>query len=576
VTNDLPRATAEPLAGQHAPVLRARRRPSPNGVAIVTLTLAALALLLFQSLFHAHLSTVDEYDDGAYFGASLQLLHGILPYRDVVFIQPPMLTVWLLPAAAVSLFDGTAAAFETARIFIDVVATANVLLVGLLVRRRPTIQIVVSMGAMAAFPGAVRSAQTVLIEPMLVFLCLAGLLCLLDSDRLTRSWPRILTGGAMFGLAGATKVWAIFPFLAVLVVAARLGPKRWIALVGSGAAAFAACALPFFIAAPKAFIRQVFVIQATRQAGGGFTPWERVADLLGLPGLQSLVQTPTRAQLAALHRLATPAKPSTHTTLGSPGSLAMVVIVVVVVALLALCLLAFTGRRREPITALDAFALIATAVTAAGLLVAPQYYYHYGGFEAPFIALLYGTVVARLGRRVHASHPQRDGVRVSRVRLAVSGAIALVAIAVIVAMFEVSVDVTASSARRLPAAQIVGSVLPRRGCILYTNPGIGILADRFTADVHGCSTIVDYLAQERALDHGADQSRSDLHSAALQAKWLSTIKASVALVAGANPSWDATVTRYVNKNFHRVPRKATRFRVFVRNHRSAVRAPRDK
>jgi hypothetical protein len=137
----------------------ARRLALRNGVAIAAVTAMALGIVLLQSLAKGHLTALDEYDDGAYFGASLQLLHGLLPYRDFAFIQPPLETVWMLPSAAVSLFAGTATALETGRLFIDLVATCNVLMVGLLVRRRPTLQVLVSMAAMAAFPGMVRSAR---------------------------------------------------------------------------------------------------------------------------------------------------------------------------------------------------------------------------------------------------------------------------------------------------------------------------------------------------------------------------------------------------------------------------------
>ncbi len=87
-------------------------RPSAQTLIIGMAALAVLGFLLFQALNHGHLGAVDEYDDGVYFGASIQLAHGILPYRDFAFIQPPLITVWLLPLAALTSWLSTGVAME--------------------------------------------------------------------------------------------------------------------------------------------------------------------------------------------------------------------------------------------------------------------------------------------------------------------------------------------------------------------------------------------------------------------------------------------------------------------------------
>ena len=106
---------------------------------------------------------MDEYDDGVYFGASVELVHGVIAYRDFAFIQPPMITVWLLPFAALSTLTGTAVAMELARFFVDLVTVTNVVLVGVLVRRRTTTQVIVATGVMAFSQGTIRSSQTILL-----------------------------------------------------------------------------------------------------------------------------------------------------------------------------------------------------------------------------------------------------------------------------------------------------------------------------------------------------------------------------------------------------------------------------
>ena len=516
----LPRAGQDQMAG------RSRR----NMTVIAAVAAATLGVLLLQSLLHGHLSGHDEYDDGVYFGSSLQLIHGILPYRDFVLIQPPMISVLLLPFAALSSLTGTAHAFETARIFIDLTATANVVMLGLLVRHRPTLQVVVSTGFMAVYPATIGSAQTVLLEPPLVFFCLAGLLCLFDGDRITTSRRRLLACGVLIGAAGAIKLWAALPLLAALCVAWRSGPAARGRLVAGGAAGFGACSLPFIIGSPGGFVRQVFVTQAIRN-GGGYPPVDRLADLTGLPGLYPFV--------------------AAHAARGQ--AVAAVTAILAALCLAALCLAAFTGRGRTAASPLDLFALLATALAAAALLSSPTYYYHYAGFAAPFIALLYGAVAVRL----------RDRFRGSRAAALAATAVPLI---LICAMLGRSLNGIAAAG---PVTQVDGAfaseILPH-GCVLSLDPSLAILDNRFTGDVRGCPQVIDWLGQERVLDHGLALTPSDKANAALQATFLRWVKASdTVIVPHPNPGWDRAVMRYMSRHFRLEDRRVHGFLVYARH-----------
>ena len=156
-SGEMPSATPAPLGTASA--LRV------NWAVIIVIAVAAASVLALQAFLHGHFSALDEYDDGVYFGASIELFHGLLPYRDFAFIQPPMITLWMLPFAAVSSVTGTAVAMEAARFFVDLVSVTNVVLVGVLVRRRTTIQVVAATGLMAFSQGTIRSSQTILLEP---------------------------------------------------------------------------------------------------------------------------------------------------------------------------------------------------------------------------------------------------------------------------------------------------------------------------------------------------------------------------------------------------------------------------
>jgi len=517
----------EPAEAYQADRAGARRRGRRNGMVIAAVAAALLGVLLLQSLMHGHLTGNDEYDDGVYFGASLQLLHGILPYRDFAFIQPPMVSVLLLPFAALSGVAGTAHGFEAARIFIDLVTTANVVLAGLLVRHRPTLQVLVSTGIMAAYPATVRASQTVLLEPLLVFFCLAGLLSLFDGDKITTSQRRIVACGVLFGVAGATKLWAVLPFLAVLCVAGTPGLGTRCRLLAGGAAGFLACSLPFIIGSPGAFIRDVFVTQAER-GSSGYLPLQRMADLTGLPGLYSLIT-------ADAHRGAQ-------------------VLAVVIVVMIVLCLLAFSGNGRAAPSRLDWFALLATVATVIGLYSAPSYYYHYAAFAAPFAALLYGTVALRLRERFAA-------VRT------VAVAAAAIPVLLMAIMLGLRIDTIVSAGPAGQAGTELGTEIPRHGCVLSFDPGLAILDNRFTGDVAGCPEEVDWDGEERVLDGGVSQTESDTRSRTVQAVMMRWIRASVAIITPwPNPGWDRAVVLYVRHNFRRERRNADSPYVYVRRH----------
>jgi alpha-1,2-mannosyltransferase len=521
---------------------RAHRLAVRNAATITAVSVATFGVLLFQSLLHRHLGGIDEYDDGVYFASALQLVHGLLPYHGFAFIQPPMVSVWLSPFAALSAATGTASALEAARIAIDVLAAVNVAMVGLLVRRRPTLQVLVTTGAMAAFPGTVRSAQTVLLEPMLVFLCLAGLLFLFEGGRISRSRRRALIGGVLFGVAGATKLWAAFPFIVVAIVAWRAGPRVCLAWIAGGAAGFVACALPFLVASPGGFVRQVILTQAARNAGG-YGSAKRLANLTGLPGTVSAVS--------------------------HPGTSATQLLCGLFLLLALLCLGAYTRPGRPSLDSVEFFALLAALVTGAGLFFAPVFYYHYPGFEAPFVALLYGTLAIRLRPNlsgVSADAPTSSARKVARGFAAVLATTC--AVAIVADMVNLRIQAIVSHRPTASIAAVLGAI-PAHGCVLSTNQSVAILDNRFTADVRGCSPVIDWLGEERVLDHGHSQLGSDKHALALQRLWLRSIQASVALVVRNYPEWDGAVTSYVRVDFRKLSGNHHGFAVFVRDRGTA-------
>ena len=161
---------------------------------------------------------VTEYDDGPYFGSAVSLVHGYLPYRTFVLVQPPGITLLMLPSALLSKVAGTATAMATGRILTTLASSAGVLLLGLLLRHRGLLTVIVGCGILAVYPDSVSTARTILVEPWLVLFCLLGALALFDGNHLTSSRKRLLWGGLAFGFAGCIEVWAIFPVIVLVVM----------------------------------------------------------------------------------------------------------------------------------------------------------------------------------------------------------------------------------------------------------------------------------------------------------------------------------------------------------------------
>jgi hypothetical protein len=128
-------------------------------------------------------------------------------------------------------------------------------------------------------------------------------------------------------------------------------------VLGGAIAAFAAVCLPFFLAAPAAFIRLVLVDQVARP-NLGISIVARLKELEGFAAGGSVGHV------------------------GDPG--------VVGLALVAVAAVLYIARR---IPAARMWCVL-VAVETAYLLVAPNFYTHYSGWIAPAAAIIMGTAAA--------------------------------------------------------------------------------------------------------------------------------------------------------------------------------------
>jgi hypothetical protein len=432
---------------------------TPVGLVIAAATVLGLGLRLYQLARHGHLLGATEYDDGADFGGALRLVSGAIPYRDFVTVQPPGIILLMLPAALLSKLTGAAGAMAAARILTALAGAASVLLGGLLLRHRGVLAATVTCGILAIYPAAVQSAHTVLLEPWLVLGCLAGAVAVFDGDQLAAG-RRLAWGGAALGFAGAIKVWAIIP-VAVILALSLPRPRRAALFMAGVAAGFCVPVLPFAAAAPRGLFDGVIVAQVTR-TDTRVPVWFRIQEMTGL---------------VAVH----------------PADGVLAVVAVIAAALLAGAFAAgwLVTRRGPP--ALDWFAIAATVLVVVAFLLPDDFYYHYAGFLAPFLALSLGLSAARLLGDPLAARLRRP----DRLRWVAAGLAGLVIVAL-----PLAVPWAENAPTPVYPTAAVQGVIPAGSCVLTDQASLLIATDRFTSDAPGCSLMVDATGTDFVLGGG--------------------------------------------------------------------------
>jgi alpha-1,2-mannosyltransferase len=516
-------------------------RVSRVTVVIIAATVLGLALRLYQLSRPGYLFGVTEYDDGPDFGSALWLVRGYLPYHDFIIVQPPGITLLMSPVALATKGLGTDWAMAVARIVTAIAGGASVALAGLLVRHRGLLATVAACGILAVYPSSIQSAHTVLLEPWLVLFCLAGAVAVFDGDGLTESVRRLAWGGAAFGFAGAIKVWAVFPVVVILVLAARR-PRRAVTYLGGVAAGFVLPVLPFVIAAPRIFYKSVIVAQLIRI---------------------DVVRTPLAFRLHEITGL---------TDVPGLGVVALMIVSVGLVAAVAACAMLASRATGRPPSALEWFAYGTCALAVAAFLWPADFYYHYAGFLAPFLALAIALPVSRLVTAGRSPADHGPEVRVAAVRgpgLRGPGrpAVAVAALAII-AMGGVQFGVEAASQQPplapatpgVPPGDVAAArrVIPPGACVLADQVSYTIAADRFISRVPGCSLMVDGVGTDYSLSGGRNAATGAASSPAVRAAWLAALRPAQylwlsALAYKRIPLGSTEVTGYINSHFVPVP-----------------------
>ncbi len=359
---------------------------TPVNLVIAAVTVLALGLRLFYLTRPGYLLGVTEYDDGSYFGSAVRLVHGVLPYRDFVFVQPPGITLLMAPAALVSRVIGTDGGIAIARVLTMLAGAAGVAMTGLLVRHRGVLAALIACGVVAVYPDSVSSSHTLLVEPWLVLFCMAGAVMVFDGDQITGSGRRLAWGGVAFGFAGVIEAWAIIPVLVIALLSIRR-LRRTALYLGGVAAGFLIPVLPFAALAPHSFYDSVITAQVGGRVNAARMPlWYRLRQMSGFAN-----EPHVRHLYIA-------------------GLLALIVVFVIVACAVALLL---TRRLPPPI---EWFAYGSTVAVVGIFLWPAQFHYHFSGFLAPFLGLSVALPAARLlaaildRADVPGARPDRAGV----------------------------------------------------------------------------------------------------------------------------------------------------------------------
>jgi hypothetical protein len=367
----------------------------------------------------------------------------------------------MTPAALFSRLFGTHDAMELVRILGAVVTALNVSLVAWIVRRRGRVAMVVAGVGLALSPVAFWVSSSLTLEPYCIFFVLVGSAIVLSYDDKDATGKALAFAGVLFGVAGAIKLWAVFPFIALVICLTPQYKWRVKAFVKGAGTSFVLICLPFFILAPRNFVTQVFTEQLLRKA-----PWYQSAGILHrlivLTGFQPTTSAPTK--LEAL-------------------------VAFVVLALLV----ALAFRRRLAHATTDYFIVLTAVITVLALLSTKEFFYYYGYFCAPFLWGAAGISLARLSLPLRV-RIARLSIRGSLRRLygLVLGAVGVVFIFAMVLYISSYYSVYAwANGLYGPWVAEVAAYVPQGSCVVYSEISYGVFANRFyTRDPH-CPTVVD-------------------------------------------------------------------------------------
>lgn len=451
-------------------VVRRRCWPLPPVVVAILPGLLALGVYLWQLTVPEQVAL---YDTGVYLAASIHLVSGVLPYRDFVFVQPPGILYLLAPIVLVSRVLGTHDAVTLGRILTSCVTAINCSMVAWLVRGHGRLAMAVSGVALALLPVMLLDSSGIRLEPYCVAFVLAATLILTSpkgAELLSRR--EVLLAGALVGVAALIKLWAFFPFLALALFLALRARHRLLGFLAGAGAAFLTGVAPMVIAAPRAFVGDVFIAQLGRGPGSEGSV-DSLVRLRILSGLWS-------------------------TSLSPNGAGALVGFGVLVLLVIVAC------RHWRQVPDADVVVVLLAFFSTVMLFFSTEFYTYYPCFSSPFLIAVVVVAVATTARPIWRRFPPPKLSRASRVlvtwSVAASALLLVVGTVLYVTTFFTNHAWFKGSDDQWVGA--IGRVIPAGSCVTYTEVGFGLYANRFTTTDPHCPPVVDVFGESMAQGHG--------------------------------------------------------------------------
>ena len=392
------------------------------------------------------------FDGGVYLGAATRLAHGTLPYKDFVFVQPPGVLLLLSPISVASWFFGTGFEVVAGRL-LDFVLIGLACGLGTALLQRFGSLAAIAGGSFFALVGVTASVATQFkLEPPLIAALFAMLLVVFDGAERIAGRRRLLIGGLLGGVAVSLKLWALVPvaiLLAVVVWRQRNALRPFLlGLVTS----LGVTTLPFALASPRGFWRDVVVAQVGRSARGEITP-----GILG------------RIDYLAFYVL----RPLAPSTKGFGFVLLFLLFLLGADAIL----------RRRTLAVLEIVIYPCVGASLAMLLLAPVFSTYYAWYFAAFLALGVGASL-RSPLTAFATFLKHRSLRL----LGLGAALVL---GLVFGLGQLSFTRTFVGSLHTPgSSSLVSDLVPSGACVLSNDAWVTLEANRFVVPP-GCPALVD-------------------------------------------------------------------------------------
>jgi len=198
----------------------------------------------------------------------------------------------------------------------------------------------------------------------------------------------------------------------------------------------------------------------------------------------------------------------------------LVIIGIVVVAGIAAVSVLGSRLAHSAPPALDWFATGTCVLVVAAFLWPADFYYHYGGFLAPFLALALALPLSRLLAALPTDGTRRWPARVRR-----WATVATCAALVVLTVLQVAAEEHEASG--VPASEIaaVQRIIPPGACVATDQVSYTIAINRFVSTAPGCSLMIDGVGTDYALSNGRNGQTGAGSSPAVVAAWLAEFRA---------------------------------------------------